>query len=148
MAQNVITGLDIGSNSIKAVVLEVKKKKTAKLSVAAAIKKPSAGMRKGAITDVADAAVAVARVFGELKKFPAMPRGMFLGIGDTHVKAHVSRGIIAVSRADNGFPKTTWKESGKPPRRCLSFLPTGRLFTIFPASHIVDGVGASVIRPE
>ena len=140
MAQNVITGLDIGSNSIKAVVLEVKK--NGKLSVAAAIKKPSAGMRKGAVTDVADAAVAVARVFGELKEISRdAARNVFLGIGDTHVKAHVSRGIIAVSRADNEISKDDVERVGQTAQTMLKLSPNRTIIHNIPREYIVDGVG-------
>ncbi|MBI5147613.1 MAG: cell division protein FtsA [Parcubacteria group bacterium] len=140
MAQNVITGLDIGSNSVKAVVLEVKK--NGKFSVVAAVKKPSAGMRKGAVSDIADCAASVSRVFAELKEISRDAlRNVFLGIGDAHVKAHVSRGIIAVSRADNEIYKDDIERVGQTAQTMLKLSPNRTVIHNIPREYIVDGVG-------
>ncbi len=140
MAQNVITGLDIGSNSVKAVVLEAKK--NGQLSVVAAIKKTSSGMRKGAVSDAADAAVSVSRVLNELKDISRdAARNIFLGIGDVHVKARASRGIIAVSRADNEIYKDDIERVGQTAQTMLKLSPNRTVIHNISREYIVDGVG-------
>ena len=52
MSQNYITGLDIGTSSLKAVIGEVKN--DGQLSVVKILKTPSGGMRKGSIDDLSE----------------------------------------------------------------------------------------------
>lgn len=99
MAQQYITGLDIGTNSLKAVVGELKN--DGQLSVVKILKTPSGGMRKGNIDDLSELTRALNIMFGEIKKVSrGAVKDIFINVGgpDTHVQS--SRGIVAVSRAD------------------------------------------------
>ena len=141
MAQNVITGLDIGSNSIKAVVLEGGK--TASFRLPRRLKKPSAGMRKGAVTDVADAAVAVARVFGELKEISRDAASeCFFWASATLTSRRMFRAALSRFPAPTTrFPKTTWKEAGKTAQTMLKFSSNRTIIHNIPREYIADGVG-------
>lgn len=98
MASNFITGLDVGTSAIKAVVAE---SKGAKPVLRAVFKEPSAGLRRGAIVDLAEASQSVNKVISEIKKISkAAAKNIYLNIGTPQVKAQPSRGIVAVSRAD------------------------------------------------
>ena len=66
MSQSYITGLDLGSNSFKAAVAEVKK--DGQLSLVKILKTPSGGMRKGGVDDLAEMTRALNIMFGEIKK--------------------------------------------------------------------------------
>lgn len=95
-----ITALDIGSSQIKALVAEVQKK--GNLTLTGIFKAPSEGVRKGEIIRVEDVTRAVSSVFAELKNFnKAVLGNIFVNVGGSNIKMHNSRGIIAVSRADN-----------------------------------------------
>ena len=64
MGKNFITGLDIGTSSIKVAIVE---KKGDQLNLRAVFKEPSLGMRKGAICDLTESAQAVGRALSQVK---------------------------------------------------------------------------------
>ena len=66
MSQNFITGLDIGTSSLKAVIGEIKN--DGQLSVVKILKTPSGGMRKGSIDDLSEMTRALNIIFSEIKK--------------------------------------------------------------------------------
>jgi len=99
MASNYITGLDIGSNSIKATVAEVKS--DGQLSLVKVLKTPSGGMRKGRIDDLSELTRALNIMFSEIKKISKVAlKNIYMNIGDHDIHTQSSRGIVAVSRAD------------------------------------------------
>jgi len=66
MANNFITGLDIGSQSLKAAVAEVKS--DGRTVLVNLFKTPSGGMRKGSVDDLAEMTRSLNIMFGEIKK--------------------------------------------------------------------------------
>lgn len=93
-----ITGLDIGTSSIKLAVAEQRAGKLALVHVAEV---QSAGLRKGAVIDSAEVSHAVSRALAEVKKISKSAiKSIYLNIGTSQVKMQMSRGIVAVSRAD------------------------------------------------
>ena len=140
MAQNVITGLDIGSNSIKAVVLEAKK--TASFRSPRRLKAVRPACARERLPTSPTPWWPLPAFFGELKEISRdAARNVFLGIGDTHVKAHVSRGIIAVSRADNEISKDDVERVGQTAQTMLKLSPNRTIIHNIPREYIVDGVG-------
>ncbi|MFA5052966.1 MAG: cell division protein FtsA [Parcubacteria group bacterium] len=99
MAHNTVLGLDIGGDSIKAVVAEPVKDK---IKLVYGLTKPSAGIRKGIVVSIDDAAKAVGNVLQEIRNFyrPAI-KNIFLNIGGTDVRTQLSKGIVAVARANS-----------------------------------------------
>ena len=99
MAYNTVLGLDVGSDSIKAVVAESLKDK---IKLIYGITRPSAGIRRGAVVGMDDAARAIGEVLGEIKSFyrPAI-KNIYLNVGGASVKTQVSKGIVAVARANS-----------------------------------------------
>ena len=78
MSQSFITGLDIGSNSLKAVVAEVKK--GGQMSFVKILKTPSSGMRKGSVDDLAEMTRSLNVMFGEIKKISKDALKIFISI--------------------------------------------------------------------
>jgi len=99
MAHNTVLGLDIGSSNIKAIVAESTKDK---IKLIYGVNKPSAGIRKGAVINIDEAAKAVSDVIQEIRSFyrPAI-KNIFISIGDTTMKTQLSKGIVAVARASS-----------------------------------------------
>ena len=92
-----ITGLDIGTSSVKVAVAERRGGKPVLVHVH---KEPCAGLRKGVIVDVAEASHTVIRALAEVKKISKSAlKNVYLNIGTPQVKMQMSRGIVAVSRA-------------------------------------------------
>lgn len=99
MPAHFITGLDVGTSSIKAVVAE---RSGSRLIPRFFFKEPSFGVRRGAIIDAGEISPAVARVLAEVKKFDRLAAAnVYTSIGSTQVRVQTSRGIVAVSRADS-----------------------------------------------
>lgn len=94
-----LVGLDIGTAAVKVVVAENRNGKPALVAV---FKESMSGMRKGAVTDLAETSAAVARALLEVKKVAKQGlKKIYVNIGTHQAKAQVSKGIVAVSRADN-----------------------------------------------
>ncbi len=99
MSHNYVTGLDIGSSSVKAVVAELKK--SGQLTLLRAFKSPSAGMRRGSVEDLAEMTRSLNVIFTEIRKISKEAlKNIFLNIGGPDIHIQSSKGIVAVSRAD------------------------------------------------
>ncbi|MDP3901846.1 MAG: cell division protein FtsA [bacterium] len=97
---NYFVGLDIGSKNIKALVAESKPNN--KLKLISVIKMPSGGIRKGVVDDIAEATYAVNNVLGEIKKISKDAiKNIYLSVGNPDIRIQLSKGSVAVSRADN-----------------------------------------------
>ncbi len=94
------TALDFGSSQIKALVGEVKK--DSQLSLMGSFKAPAAGFRKGEIVIFEDAVNSLQQIFSEIRQINKTAlKNIFININGSNVKLQSSRGIVAVSRADN-----------------------------------------------
>lgn len=94
-----ITGLDVGSAYVRGVVVEQKKEGV--LSVVTAFKYPSAGIKKGVITDTEEATTVLRDIAVDLQKISKRATAnVFVNINSDHIKSRISRGIVAVQRAD------------------------------------------------
>jgi cell division protein FtsA len=93
-----ITGIDIGTSSIKIAVGE---QVGGKISLIHVAKESCGGLRRGAVIDVVEVSRTVSRALADIKKFSkSAVKNIFLSIGTSQVNMQVSRGIVAVSRAD------------------------------------------------
>lgn len=94
-----ILGLDIGTSGIRVAIAENREGKPALIGV---FEQSSAGMRKGAVVDLAEASSAVAKALFDAKKIsrPAL-KTIYANIGTHQVKAQLSKGIVAISRSDS-----------------------------------------------
>jgi cell division protein FtsA len=99
MGSRIVTGLDIGSSSIKCVVAEEKKDGT--LSVLAAVRRPSVGLRRGMLVDVEDATKILRETVVDLQKISKRAtQDVYVNVNGEHIKPRASRGVVVVSRAD------------------------------------------------
>src|SRR3989344_7374316 len=99
MGTHYILGLDIGTAWVKAAVLE---RRGGRVLLRRVFKESSAGIRKGAVSDLSEAVPVVARVLDEARKVSkAAVKSVYVNIGTPQIKVHSSRGIVAVSHSDN-----------------------------------------------
>lgn len=99
MAQNTVLGLDIGSTNIKAVVAEARGDK---MKIIAGFTRPSSGLRRGSVVEMDEVCKSVAEVLNEIKMISRSSiKNIYLNIGSVDVKSQVSRGIVAVARANS-----------------------------------------------
>ena len=95
-----LTALDLGSSQIKILIAEAGKEN--KLSLVDILKFPSAGIRKGEAVDVQETSQALSKAFNEIKKTDkSVLKNIFVNISGKNINIQSSRGIVAVSRADN-----------------------------------------------
>lgn len=94
-----ITGLDIGSHQIKGMVVEEKRDGT--LSLLTAFKYPSAGIRRGVLVDVEEAAGVLRALVLDLQRISKhITQNVYVNMQSPEVRSRSSRGIVPVSRAD------------------------------------------------
>ncbi|HOF50148.1 MAG TPA: cell division protein FtsA [Candidatus Colwellbacteria bacterium] len=99
MAQNTVLGLDIGSANIKAIVAEARGDK---MKVIAGFTRVSSGLRRGSVVEMDEVCKSVAEVLNEVKVISrSSVKNIFLNIGSVDVKSQISRGIVAVARANS-----------------------------------------------
>ncbi len=97
---NIITGLDIGSASVKAIVAEIKN--NGRLLLLGAFKQPSVGFRKGVLSDFEDATVSLRNVVSELKRIsPKALKNVYVNVNGANIKSCLSKGVAGVARADS-----------------------------------------------
>ena len=135
-----ITGLDIGSAFIKALVAE-KKQGEDGFQIVAQQSLPSAGIRRGIVIDVQKASeVIFALIKGIEEDAGKRIGGVYANIGGAHLFCSSSKGLVSVSRADQ-------KISEEDVRRLMQAaqtisLPSNKeILEVFPKEFIVDGQG-------
>lgn len=133
-----IAGLDIGTKSIKLIVAELGKRGDLKLLKI--LRTPSEGVRRGVIVDM-DAAVSASNdTFGLLrKKYKQASRNIFVNVNGPQIATHNSKGIIAVSRADNEIYKDDIDRVIKA-SQAISISPNRRIIHTLTKEYIVDGI--------
>ena len=135
----ILTCLDIGSSQIKGIVTE--RGKSGGISVIAAFKHPSQGIRKGVIADAEDAREAFHELMQELRHVSKdAPKNIFININSEHVKARVSRGISAVGQPDKEIREED-AERAIQSSRAAKMLPNYKVLHTVIREFLVDEVG-------
>jgi cell division protein FtsA len=103
MKGNIVAGLDIGTGSIKALVVQRKKKDWEVLSYAEI---PSFGLRKGAVVNAEETSKNIQMIMSGVEKdCNRKINSVFVNIGGSRLYVMPSDGIISVSRADQRISK-------------------------------------------
>ncbi|MBI4991733.1 MAG: cell division protein FtsA [Candidatus Harrisonbacteria bacterium] len=139
MANNFITGLDIGTNSLKTVIAEVRK--DGKTVVVKLLKTPSGGMRKGSIDDLAEMTRALNVMFGEIKKLSRNAiRNIFINVNGGDIHTQSSKGIVAVARADYEIHQDDIDRAVQA-SQAINLPPNRMVLHAITREFVVDGVG-------
>lgn len=134
-----VTGLDVGSSTVRAVVAEEQRDGT--FLVHHAFSRPSAGFRRGVLVDVEDATHVLREVALELKKVGRRAmQNVFVNVASEHVRARLSRGIVAVARADQEIQDEDM-ERVMEASRALKLPPNATVLHSIVREYFVDDVG-------
>src|SRR3989338_3571741 len=99
--QNLINGIDVGNSQIKVVIAGVGKDRL-RPEVLGTGNTESSGLRKGMVVDMEET---IGNIKSAVQKAEAMAgakiKRAYVAVNGLHIKTQVSRGVIAVSRADN-----------------------------------------------
>jgi len=135
MKGEIITGLDIGTYSIKALVAQRKSKGWDVLSYAEI---PSFGLRKGAVDSIEEVAKNVKIIMSGLEKdCNKKIKSVFVNIGGSHLYVTPSDGIISVSRADQRISEED-VERVLQATRAVNISSNEEVLDVFPKEFIID----------
>src|SRR3989344_1803408 len=154
MSKGVVIGIDLGTDSVKAVALEVGNDGNVKVLGAAS--HASEGIRKGVIMENESAARSLKETIENLKKTTGTKNAvMYVGIGGTGLAFQKSKGLVAISRADGQISKEDVKRAVATSETNLSRAQNREILHQIPISYKLDNetlthdpVGLSGIRLE
>ncbi|MDP2669327.1 MAG: cell division protein FtsA [bacterium] len=130
-------GIDLGTESIKAVALEAGSDGSVKVvGVGASL---SEGLRKGIIVDIDAAAKSLAAAVETLKKTAGAGNGnIYAGIGGVGLGFQKSKGLVAISRADGEVSKEDLKRAVAASENNLVRVQNREILHSIPISYKID----------
>jgi len=135
---HIITGLDIGTGSIKVLVVN-KELGGEKFEVVSQIKESSSGVRRGVVVNVEEVSNILQRSLFQTKEETGQKiNSVYVNVDGSHLFSLPSRGTIAVSRADQ---KISEEDIQRVLQAAQTFsLPSNKeIFDAFPREFIIDG---------
>jgi len=100
MQSEIITGIDLGSKTIRIAVGELSQQDK-HLKIIGTVEEESGGISKGVISDLESTISHISKAVEKAEKIIGAPiRRASVGISGTHIISEESKGVIAVSRAD------------------------------------------------
>lgn len=141
MTRDTITALDVGTSTIQTVVAEQKKGEEG-LRVLGIGMAHAAGMRRGFVVDLDDAAISIRKSVEEAKKASGVPiKSVSLAVGGSHVSVSSSRGVVAVSRADGEISPEDVKRAIAAAESFVAKNPNKEILHIIPRDFKIDNDG-------
>ncbi|MBI4262060.1 cell division protein FtsA [Candidatus Uhrbacteria bacterium] len=154
-----ITGLDVGSTSIRLVVGQVvaskQRDEEQQLQIIGAIDVPTEGIHRGSVTSIDDAVESLSSARDKAERLVGMPIDhVFVGISGPYIIAQPSKGVIAVSRADGEIQEEDIERvieaaqavATPPNYEILHVIP--RSFTVDHQTGVKDPLGMTGVRLE
>lgn len=153
---NLITGLDIGSSTIKVAVGQwVNRGTREQPHIVAALEVPSDGISRGIVRSIDDAVSSVSAALERAEKIVGLPlANVYLAISGTQILSEESRGVVGISRADGEIGEQDVERAIEAARTfatpsnydILHVVP--RSFSVDGETSIKDPVGMHGIRLE
>lgn len=152
--EEIITGLDIGSSSIRVVVGQ-KNPNDEKIHILGASETEAEGVSKGVVTSIEEAVTAISSSLEKVERMTGLPvEKAFVGISGTHINSQDSHGVIAVAKADGEIKEEDVERvieaaqavATPPNYEILHVIP--RSFTVDNQRGIKDPIGMTGIRLE
>ncbi|MFC1622475.1 cell division protein FtsA [Patescibacteria group bacterium] len=154
MKEKFITGLDIGTSHIRVVVGQINLVDDS-LNIIAAIEVNTQGVSKGEIVSIEDSVSSITSALENVERIIGGPiNKVYLGISGTHISTMLSKGVIAVARADNEITENDVERvveaaqtvATPPNYEILHVIP--KIFSVDNQTNIKDPVGMSGVRLE
>lgn len=152
---HIISGIDIGNATIKVVIAKTNPNAPAPEVIGVGSVPSTSGLRAGEIVDMKEAIDNVRTALAQATTMAGYPvRRAYLSVSGVHINTQVSRGVIAVSRADqeisaNDIDRVIQAASvvSLPPNReIIHVIP--RDFVIDGTEHVRDPLGMKGVRLE
>lgn len=150
--QSIIVGLDVGTTKVSVCVGQLQEDILNVIGFGTA---PNAGMRKGVVTDLEETISAISAALEEAERTSGTPiDSAYVSISGNHITSTVSKGVIAVSRADGEISEADM-ERALEAARAVALPPNREILHVLPKNYVIDGqegvkdpVGMSGIRLE
>jgi len=141
MAKNhIITGLDIGTHSIKA-LSAVQKNNSQTLEVLGFVEVPSFGVRRGVVFNVDNVSERIIQALHQLQESIGHKiEDIYVNIGGSHVFSTLSRGTVIVSRADRRISEEDVNRAVQA-AKVFPVPSNNEILEIFPKEFVIDGHG-------
>lgn len=135
-----ITALDLGSAQIKALIAELGE--DGRLSLIEVLKTPSAGIRRGEITDPAELIKILSLLFDDIKNIhKSVLKNIYINVNGKHITTQSSRGITAISRGTDNEIYAEDIEKVKRAAEAINFRDSNRIILhTLAQEYIVNGV--------
>lgn len=156
---NLIAGLDIGSSAVRMAVGQLaargENERGLELQILGAAEVPSAGVQNGVVSSIEDVVSAVSACLEAAERMVGVPvNSAWIGISGLHILSQNSKGVVAVSKADNEIGEPDVERAIEASRtiatplnyEILHVLP--RSYSIDGQSQVKDPVGMTGIRLE
>ncbi len=152
MKERIVTGLDIGSSSIKIVTAQLVDNK---IHIIGASEKQSEGVNRGIISNIEDTVSSVSSCLEKVERMIGLPlEKTYVGISGNHISTQETKGVIAISKADGEIREEDVERAleaaqtvATPPNyEILHVIP--KCFSIDNQAGIKEPVGMTGIRLE
>ncbi|MBP9827678.1 cell division protein FtsA [Patescibacteria group bacterium] len=157
MADEIITGLDIGSSMIRVAVCKIVPVEDGKiqLHVIGAVSSPSHGMHKGAVSSMEDAVSGISKAIERAERMTGVAMNTaWVALGGQSIAVQESRGAIAVARPEGEITEDD-VERAVEAAKTVAIPSNYEILHTLPKSFAVDGqrgvkdpVGMSGVRLE
>lgn len=138
--EKIVVGLDIGTCNVRVAVAKVREGLLPQiLSVGKAV---ATGMRKGVVVDIEETVKNIHEAVQMAERISGMSiTDVFVGIGGSHISCRLSRGVIAVSRADGEISEED-KARAISAASAISLPLNREILHVLPCRFTVDGQDA------
>lgn len=149
----IITGLDVGSTTIRVAIGQ--KNTDNEVHIIGAAEHPAEGISKGVVTSIEDAISSISSALEKAERMTGIPiEQAYVSINGSHVMSQESHGVVAVSKADGEIKEDdvarvieAAQTVATPPNyEILHVIP--RQFTVDNQKGIKDPVGMTGIKLE
>lgn len=138
--EKIITGLDIGSHSIK-VVIAKKRGDEERMQIVGIGNVPSLGVRRGIIVNIDEVVAGIKAAVFEAERLSGVKvESVTANLDGSHVVSKMSKGVVAVSRADQEISE---EDIGRVvvAAEAVSLPQNKEILHVVPREFIVDGEG-------
>jgi len=141
MAKNhIITGVDIGTHSVKA-LSAVQKNNSPALEVLGFVEVPSFGVRRGVVFNVDNVSERIVQALSQLQESIGQKvEDIYVNISGSHIFSTLSRGTIIVSRADRRISEEDVNRAIQA-AKVFPVPSNNEILEIFPKEFVIDGHG-------
>ncbi len=141
----IIAGLDVGTTKICLLVAE--RSGGDDIQVIGAATRPSEGLRKGVVVNVARTVESIAKTLSQVENTCGIKIGsVYVGITGAHVESYNSRAILPISNPSAGVSRKDMNSAVEAASR-VSLPPDREIIHVLPQEYAVDD-RTSIIEPE